>query len=165
MLLEGTLVPQWIFCWSWSWLQRKVWVCCYKLRFHSWPTQRHEMKMQQLVCGHSLGEIRREQADRSRASIQSSHWVSESIANSTLDSVNHLRIFTLPSPVWGPFQPLSQTLTQRDLFYKTWQPLVCKNSIFTILLHKPTCNVKGTISLLAVDKWTSITLLFSGQTK
>lgn len=42
VLLQGILVPQWMCCWSWSWLQRKVWVCSYERCFHSRPTQRHE---------------------------------------------------------------------------------------------------------------------------
>lgn len=145
MLLEGILVPQWICCWNWSWLQRPVWVCCYKPYFHSWPTQRHKMKVLQPVCGHSLGEITHEQAGRTRAFTQISHWASESISNSSLDSLDHLHIFTYFLPLWRTFQPQSQTPTHPDIFYMTWQPLVWKSCQFTVFhwcADKPTCIVK-----------------------
>lgn len=55
------------------------------------------MKVQQLVCGHSLGEITQEQAGRTQAFAQISHWVSESTANSTLcESFAHLYIALTP---------------------------------------------------------------------
>lgn len=66
--LQGIPVPRSICCWSPSRLQRAVWACCYKPHFHSWPTQRHKMKAQRLVCGHPLGEITREQASRAQTS-------------------------------------------------------------------------------------------------
>lgn len=57
-----------------------MWVCCYKPCFHFWPTQKHKMKVPQLVCGHSLGEITHEQVGRTWAFTQISHWASESTA-------------------------------------------------------------------------------------
>lgn len=90
MLLEGILVPQWPCCWSQRRLQRTVWAFCYKPCFHSWPTQRHKMKVEQLVCGHPHGEITHERA--AFTGLPLSFWVQCKLNSLLCESFAHLYI-------------------------------------------------------------------------
>lgn len=69
------------------------------------------MKVQQLVCGYSLGEITHEQAARTRAFAQLSHRVRESIPNFTLNYESFAHLYTTLTPLTVKLASKSGSLT------------------------------------------------------